>query len=517
MKNLVIVEASGKVDVLAKKLKSIKIYADVLATVGHVAENPRSLSRIALDSELRETRYAFKEDRLQLLEKIQRAAAAADRIYLAMDDDQEGDVIAHDVAWVLEDFSEKLYRVRLRALSESELTAAFSGNLDRNFKTAAHNGICRRIVDRAIGATFSKVSETEVIPVGRVQSSLLAHLDEDLPEMGRFVIPAGLQDGSLAFADVPVHTEAELRRLEMISKLMAAGGGDQLQLVDDREIEVPAASPWGYEEIVEEASSRLQISIDAAADALQEAYERGKVSYPRTRRNGFTQDAVELASALAKQNRTHFRSDLLPLRAGGAVTSAHESPRPMDEDMLLGRALTIMDAPDAIASLVARNMIECGQIEKKRVLKVEVDGLQLEFVRSLNHPVRSWKKVEPKVGYTPYERDRALLRYMAKHDLGRPSTIVGHVGRFLQRGLIAEDGSSLGLNEKGRRWLAHAKQAGFSKTTSNDMEQAFTGAFDDPHTAATEILGRFGMLESVQAVINTQNKQLDRDEFEMSV
>ena len=94
MKNLVIVEAAGKVDILKRELKGIGLFADVVATVGHIADNPKSLSPIALNEDLHELAYEFREDRSHLLEKLRRAAAGADRIFVATDDDQEGDVIA---------------------------------------------------------------------------------------------------------------------------------------------------------------------------------------------------------------------------------------------------------------------------------------------------------------------------------------------------------------------------------------------------------------------------------------
>lgn len=137
MRNLVIVEAAGKVDTLRASLKSIGFSADVIATVGHVADNPRSLNPICLDTDLRETAYAFREDRLALLGKIQRAAFNADRIYIATDDDHEGDVIAQDMARYLSDYSDRLYRVRLRAITESELKESFGGSLSRDFDTPA--------------------------------------------------------------------------------------------------------------------------------------------------------------------------------------------------------------------------------------------------------------------------------------------------------------------------------------------------------------------------------------------
>src|SRR5690606_8098968 len=214
------------------------------------------------------TRYSFREDRMALLEKIQRAASAANRIYLAMDDDQEGDVIAYDMAWVLAEHSEKLFRVRLRALSESEMRAAFNVDLSRDFKQAAHNGMCRRIVDRAIGATFSRAGEgDEHIPVGRVQSSLLASLEGDPPEVGSYTLAVKNPSGGDYVATVPIRTQDDLERLESLAKLVTGRTWDDFGVRELMEVEEQVGSPWGYEDVIEAACLRLDMGVTEAAAA----------------------------------------------------------------------------------------------------------------------------------------------------------------------------------------------------------------------------------------------------------
>lgn len=505
MAKLVLVEASGKCDLLRRQLKAIGIDAEVLPTVGHVFENPRALTPIALDPALKETLYRPKEDRLQLLEKLRRAASTADRIYLATDDDQEGDVIAYDLAWVLGDHRDKLQRVRLRALCESEVRAAFSASPDPDLAGSACAGICRRIVDRAIGATFTKVTDTELIPVGRVQSSLLGHLAVELPEIGRFVMQARVQGGTTYSADVPVRRSEEIEHLEEIAAALAAGGSARFRIRDLGESDESVGKPWGFEEIVAEASQRLHISVSSASAALQDAYERGKVSYPRVRRNGFTEDAVEIAAALARQNRAQFDPALVPRRAAAMYRhTPHESPRPMDDEMQLGRVLHILDPADAVAVLVARNLIECGQTERRRKLALEVDGAEYAFSAPVGRPLRSWKKAEESVGFHRYPPDYAMLRYMAQHELGRPSTIVSHVTRFLKREVVSGDGKHMGLNEKGRRWLDHARSVGLDKDSANRMEAMFAAAEGDASIAARAILSQEHLLPAVEAEIRRQ-------------
>jgi len=496
MKNLVIVEAAGKVDILKRELKGIGLFADVVATVGHIADNPKSLSPIALNEDLHELAYEFREDRSHLLEKLRRAAAGADRIFVATDDDQEGDVIAYDVSRLLADRADILYRVRLRSITAHELQSAFDGQLSQQFEPFARNGICRRVVDRAIGAVFTRVAESSIVSVGRVQSSLLAAIKESPPVAGHYTMRFEESDGSVFGAHVPVRSATELRALEALASSLASGHAQVLRHSEKVE---PRAQPWSYEDVVCEVSDRLKMSVDEAADLFQKAYERGRISYPRVRGASFTRDAVEVAAEMAANNRCSFDPALLKVRSSeDGRGAAHESPRALDGEMPLGRPLNVLQASEAVAVLIGRNVIECGQSAKVRTLTVKHGESELELRCVMNSGRRNWKDPDSTPGYHPYARDYALLKYMGALGLGRPSTVVEHATRVIRRALIAETGVAVSLNDRGERWLERASAFGFIAHTSTEMESAMAKPMRDPYQRAREILASHGMLDVVK-------------------
>lgn len=507
-KILVIVEASGKVEILRKRLKAIGISAEVMATMGHVADNPQSLSPILLSETLNEMAYTYKAEKQGLLEKISRAALHSDLIYLAMDDDDEGDVIAYDVAKYLSGQESKMFRVRLRAISEDELKTAFLGDHSQDFKLSANNGICRRIVDRAIGATFTKFAEINTISIGRVQSSLLACIDDELPQMGEYVIQLVLDDSKNYIAVLPVYNQFDIDKYDVLSHSLDAG---LFNILSTELIEVAASTPWGFEEIVVEVSIKLHVTVTQAAEVLQDAYIKGRVSYPRVRANGFTKDAVEVALSISKQNRCGFNAASLAGRQVDGGDAPHESPRPLDRYMMLGRPMNVLDMGEAVAVLVARNTVECGQLVKHRKIQVQVNDMQIEMTHIDYSPVKNWKNTPKSIGFKRFEKDCALLMYMAKKNLGRPSTIIAHVDKFLKRGVLKDDGESLGLNKEGVRWLTQARSIGFSEKTSNQMERAFSVEITDPARVAREILEQHGMLQPVLQ-ITRERKSIDKTE-----
>ena len=171
--NLFVIEAPGKRQALAQALRAAGVRdVLVLATIGHIGMNPQGFKPLAIDSVYRELAYRLKPDRERIAHEIEDEARAAKRIYLASDDDQEGDVIARDVMrWCIpEEEQHKVLRVRLKSLAPSEVRTALTGA--QVFEAAsASRGDARRIVDRLIGSLSSDEGA-----VGRVQGSLLLEL-----------------------------------------------------------------------------------------------------------------------------------------------------------------------------------------------------------------------------------------------------------------------------------------------------------------------------------------------------
>lgn len=501
---LVIVEASGKQDLLRRRLAAIGLRADVIATVGHIADNPKSLRPILLDDGLAEQAYAIRSDRTELAAKIQAAAARADEIFLAMDDDQEGDAIAHDVAVLIGEDVERAKRVRLRALGEQELRVAFANACEPDYEVEGNNAKSRRIIDRAIGSTFSLITESITVPVGRVQSSLLASLSEVPPVRGEFVLPFRHPDGRSFTAELAVRSDAQRAQLLELAAALRAGAGT----VRDEWMErLPAATPWTHEDVVAEAALRLHLDVGRAEAALQLAYEAGRVSYPRSRARAYTEEAIELAGEIASNNRCAFDPALVPVHEMSATDNhPHESPRPLTVDVQTGRSLSLMDASQAIEVLLTRNLIECGQTKQASKLRVDVDGLELDFSYIAKPPMRNWAPRQKEAGFQPWATDVALLRYMAERRLGRSSTSVAHTQRFLERNLIEITDAGIGLNEKGRSWLDHARASGLGAETSSQIEAALDGRIEDPHQAAQDILESQGLLARVQLAILRQAK-----------
>lgn len=476
-------------------LRQVGIRADVIATAGHIADNPAKLSPIALTPELRETDYRFRTDRRELLDKIRSSAAHADRIFVATDDDQEGDVIAHDVARLLESRNDRLQRVRLRAITPQEIKQSFLDATRDGFAANACAGECRRIVDRAIGATFASVGTDHVLPVGRVQSSALISIAEAPPVVGSFGLELEGSDGGIYRCSLPVRSGEDLSFAE---SLVDALGKGAMELKEVQEVLVPVAQRWNYEDVVSELALRMRLDVRQAADAFQTAYEEGYVSYPRVRSRSVSQDAVELAYRLAERNRCGFSPALLKARDdSGGEDGAHESPRPSMDDLLLGRPLSMLGRSEGVAVLIGRNLLESGQERTLRKVVVHSLGHDIVFENEVSCARAPWRRSRGEPGYHPLPTDVALLTYLAEKGMGRPSTIVTHVDKLLSRGMISHEGDEMRLTPKGQACAERAKQIGFTAETSRRMENGFATGESLPHARAKSVLAAHGLLEPV--------------------
>src|SRR5690606_11330657 len=123
-------------------------------------------------------------------ERIRTEALAATRVYIATDADQEGDVIAWDVAELISDIHNEPLRVRLKGMDEDSVRDAIEMALPVS-KRDAVAGRTRAIVDRMIGAVFSK----DGIAVGRVGTALLGVVDKTQPVVGRLRLVAPSKQG----------------------------------------------------------------------------------------------------------------------------------------------------------------------------------------------------------------------------------------------------------------------------------------------------------------------------------
>lgn len=500
--NLVIIEAPGKTKSLGNLLWQAGIRDnEVLATVGHLGTNPEGFRPLAIDASYRETAYRLKPDKEALAAKITRAANDAMAIYLATDDDQEGDVIARDVLRFCIDEGDrgKVKRVRLKALAPSEIREVFRKAEPFDDLSAAR-GDARRVMDRLIGSLSS-----EVAAVGRVQGSLLLQLAQQTPVTGvaTYLLPAADEKGDFV-ARVPLFGAAPPATPVRLDDFMAEVGRSDLGVL--------AAQAMNHDEIVLAASLASGAGVRDVSRAMQGLYEKGQMTYPRSRAHAITPEASRRVLAVARANGAGFNPALFKAVRTVEGEHAHEAPNPLILDVPLNGDPLVMDLEQHVLLVIARHLVECGiqaQSEAPRLMDLaklppELSGLPWHRVVPLGE--RLWEAPPIEAGVARWTLEQSLLHFMSRNGLGRSSTIIEHVNKFLSRGLITE---SFDLTEKGQQWSHHIGDLFGHRNISKMIEDYIDDHRKSPSLMVEDMIELCGLSAVGSAVQQQQGLEHD--------
>ncbi len=500
--NLFVIEAPGKRRGLFEALRRVGVREVAIeATVGHLCANPESLKPMAINSAFQETAYRIRPDREQAASSIAAAAVNAARIYLATDDDQEGDVIARDAyAFCIPDeHRHKVRRLRLKSLADSEIIAALKSALPFD-PSMASQGDARRIVDRLIGGLSSPEGG-----VGRVQGSLLLALKDQRPVVGVVTHTLAASDGRGPFiAQQPVFGGHDVPDAVELQSGVGVATSARATL---------AARPMNHDEIVLTASLRTGADIGDISRAMQSLYERGRLSYPRAKDCALSADSVRRLAQVARGNGATFRSELFRgvRELGGA--HAHEAPNPMVLDVPVNRSFDLMTLEEQVLVTITQNLIEAGieaRVETPRLEGLPAGASGLAWRRLVPVGVRIWEPHPAVAGFQGWTAQQSLVHFMMKNQLGRPSTLVAHIDKFLTRELVTQ---AFDLTAKGRDWAANVERHFGGKNLSAMVEKYIEDSKSATAEIVDSIVESFG-LQSVRALCEDRVDQLEHENHE---
>jgi len=488
MYSLFVIEAPGKARQLQEILREIGVEAKVQATKGHLYSMPDRLTPLGVDCRFREFERKLRDPEIGL--RIREEAKQAEHVFIATDADQEGDVIAWDVAELISDIVPEPLRVRLRGMDLDSVREAVASP-DPVTKRDAVAGRTRAIVDRMIGASFSR----DGVAVGRVGTALLGLVAKSSPVTGRLRLVAPSKDGGR-----PWVAECEIRApitRQIATKLAATkfpaldAGGRQ-----------PAAAraPSNMGDIMVRAGDELDMSPKEAERSLQRLYEAGRMSYPRANSRGLSRGVLrKVAKALQKSGYKFEESSV----ADKSASDVHDAPYPIGP-VEPQRDPARQGLEEGIRTMVARDLVRSGQMHSK---ECAVGDRAAQHLSSLGFPADvcaavaglEWRREHgprfpgqetwPESKVSERRGDTVLLEHAVKAGLGRPSTWASHIETFMGRGLVDE---GLNLTDRGREWMAVSPPALLDPRISAAIEAAcersLKGMMDDPEREPWEIL-----------------------------
>jgi DNA topoisomerase-1 len=462
-----VIEAPGKARTLEAILAKVGLDARVQATKGHLMTMPDRLTPVGIDSGMHEFLRAPRD--MDVVKRIRDMAREAERVVVATDADQEGDVIAWDVADMISDIVAQPVRVRLRGMDDESVREAIAASSPVR-KEDAVPGRTRAIVDRLLGAAFSG----EGVAVGRVGTALLGLVQSGRPCVHRLRLSAPAKDGGrpwLAECDVRMPlTRKEADRLAQLSFPMLDAGASE-----------PFTAPPGHMgDIMVRAAETLDIPPSETARAMQRTYETGRLSYPRAGSRGMSRSAARKMRKILEKVGTRFDDAAV---ADKAADEVHDAPHPLGPvDLSLDPRK--MGSDEGVRALIARDLVRTGQhhtVEHAIAARVERFLLAESFQPDVARFVAAldWRREKgPRYpgqeswtasGVVTRRADAVLLEAAMEAGLGRPSTWANHIDGFLGRGLVDAD---LALTSKGRAWIAASPVAMLDPRVSAAIEKA---------------------------------------------
>ncbi len=322
-KSVVIVESPAKARTINKFLGKKYI---VRASMGHVRDLPKSTLGIDVDNDF-EPEYHVIESRNKTLKELQESVKTADRIYLAPDQDREGEAIAWHLIQALQLPEEKVYRVVFNEITRQAIERAFENpvkvSMDKVWAQQA-----RRLLDRIVGYKISPLLWKKVamgLSAGRVQSVAVRLIAEREKEIRAFVAEEywkiAAEFAKPGVADLVFSSELskvdgkevrpanEEQAMAIVKRLEAATFS--VDAIKSREKSEKASSPLTTSLLQQQASTKLHFSAKKTMMIAQQLYEGivvgpegsvGLITYMRTDSFGFAGVAIIVCRQFVKDS-----------------------------------------------------------------------------------------------------------------------------------------------------------------------------------------------------------------------
>lgn len=472
-KNLVIVESPAKAKTIAKYLGKD---FDVKSSFGHVRDLPSKGMSVDIEHNF-EPAYEVSADKKKVVAELRKAAKAADIVWLASDEDREGEAIAWHLSEVLKLKPAETKRIVFHEITKPAIEAAVQNprSLDIGLVNAQQ---ARRILDRIVGYELSPVLWRKVRPklsAGRVQSvavRLIVDRERDIENFTAevtFKISAvfTLSDGTELTADCPTKFKAETEAQAVLEAL----SGSDCAITDIKKTpgtRSPSA-PFTTSTLQQEASRRLGYSPKQTMMLAQRLYENGDITYMRTDSLNLSSLAVAAMADYIKSEHgeNYHQARKFTTKSAGAQ-EAHEAIRPTEVkrrtagadaqqqklyDLIWRRSVASQMAPakleKTIITIGASKTTEVFEAKGEIVqfdgfLKVMNEGKQVNAEDGLLPPVTQGEAVtlanasaEQTFSRAPARYTEAtLVRKLEEMGIGRPSTYAPTISTIQDRGYV---------------------------------------------------------------------------------
>jgi len=334
-KNLVIVESPAKAKTIEKFLgKDFKVES----SFGHIADLPSKELGVDVDGDFT-PKYQVSKDKKAVVKKLKDLAKVAEMVWLASDEDREGEAIAWHLAETLKLDKDKTKRIVFHEITKSAIQKAIENprGIDYDLVNAQQ---ARRVLDRIVGYELSPVLWRKVkggLSAGRVQSvsvRLIVEREREIQEFSpvasyRIDAEFSNEEGKSFKAKLPKTFKTKDEALKFLES--NTGANFKVANLEKKPAKKSPAAPFTTSTLQQEASRKLYFSVSKTMTMAQRLYEAGLITYMRT-------DSVNLSNEARKGAEAEINSSFgseysKPRNYKGkskGAQEAHEAIRPTD-------------------------------------------------------------------------------------------------------------------------------------------------------------------------------------------
>ncbi|MDM1407250.1 type I DNA topoisomerase [Myroides sp. DF42-4-2] len=332
-KNLVIVESPAKAKTIEKFLG--KDY-QVESSYGHIADLPSKEIGVDVDDNFK-PKYEVSSDKKAVVKKLKDLSKTAEVVWLASDEDREGEAIAWHLAEELKLDQNKTKRIVFHEITKSAILKAIENPRGINYNLVNAQQ-ARRVLDRLVGYELSPVLWKKVkggLSAGRVQSVAVRLIVEREKEINEFkvessyVITAEFKtaEGKVVKARLSKNFTSEQEAKDFLN--LNIGADYAIKDLETKPAKKSPAAPFTTSTLQQEAARKLYYSVGQTMMLAQRLYEEGFITYMRTDSVNLSEEATKAAAAeIAKSYGSAYVQSRSYVTKSKGAQEAHEAIRP---------------------------------------------------------------------------------------------------------------------------------------------------------------------------------------------
>jgi DNA topoisomerase I len=333
-KNLVIVESPAKAKTIQKYLGKD---FEVKSSFGHIRDLPKK--GMGIDLQTFTPNYEVSSDKKKIVSELKEAAKKAETIWLASDEDREGEAIAWHLAQELKLNDKNTKRIVFHEITKNAILKAVENprKIDENLVNAQQ---ARRVLDRIVGFEMSPVLWKKVkmgLSAGRVQSVAVRLIVEREHEIRDFVPTSSYKIEGIfqnnAKQNIPAKLKKDFASENEAENFLELSKNTEFKVLN---IEVKpgsrsASAPFTTSTLQQEASNKLGYGVTTTMRVAQRLYEEGYITYMRTDSVNLSQEAINAAKQhIIKEFGENYSKPRNYTTKSSSAQEAHEAIRPTD-------------------------------------------------------------------------------------------------------------------------------------------------------------------------------------------